>query len=304
MSVAVSRPRRLSGRCWSRGSRTRAWMPERKIRPSSRRYLASSEKSWVISPSAGGRSGSGPLRDLPQARTEQRPTGRRPSEQCRRPESLRRDAGCGGNAAARIRSSKHCREVGTAPWLRPPRRLGRREPGLDQRLLHPALVEPAGVELDSDFLGGDRHPGRRHARQPAEGLGDRLHAALALDLRDPVHAFHVTRSIAPAVTRLGPRPRGRPGRLAPEIRKGPPGPLPDCRPGCRPGQRQPQPPGPQHPPPPDPPWEPPTAPAALFTPNTDSVRATSALAQPGQATGACPNTSFSNASPQARQWYS
>src|SRR5215510_3104791 len=48
MSVAVSRPRRRSARCWSSGSRTRAWMPERKIRPASRRYLASSEKSGGV----------------------------------------------------------------------------------------------------------------------------------------------------------------------------------------------------------------------------------------------------------------
>ncbi|PYM16728.1 MAG: hypothetical protein DMD81_11730 [Candidatus Rokuibacteriota bacterium] len=41
--VAVRSPRRRSARCWSIGSRTSAWIPERKTRPSSWRYLASSE---------------------------------------------------------------------------------------------------------------------------------------------------------------------------------------------------------------------------------------------------------------------
>src|SRR6185295_4642057 len=47
MNVAVRRPRRMSARCWSRGSRTRAWMPDRYTRPRSWVYLASSENSPV-----------------------------------------------------------------------------------------------------------------------------------------------------------------------------------------------------------------------------------------------------------------
>src|SRR6202035_3618524 len=48
MKVAVRSPRRWSARCWSRGNLTSAWMPERKTRPSSWVYLASSENSWVV----------------------------------------------------------------------------------------------------------------------------------------------------------------------------------------------------------------------------------------------------------------
>src|SRR3990172_1214718 len=45
MKVAVLSPRRRSARCWSRGRRTRAWMPLRKIVPCSWVYLLASEKS-------------------------------------------------------------------------------------------------------------------------------------------------------------------------------------------------------------------------------------------------------------------
>src|SRR6185503_6697580 len=47
MNVAVLRPRRMSARCWSSGSRTSAWMPDRYTRPRSWVYLASSENSPV-----------------------------------------------------------------------------------------------------------------------------------------------------------------------------------------------------------------------------------------------------------------
>src|SRR4030095_15429269 len=46
--VAVWGPRRRSARCWSSGSLTSAWMPDRNTTPSSWRYLASSEKSRAI----------------------------------------------------------------------------------------------------------------------------------------------------------------------------------------------------------------------------------------------------------------
>ena len=38
-------PRRRSARCWSSGRRTRPWRPVRRMRPSSRTYLSSSETS-------------------------------------------------------------------------------------------------------------------------------------------------------------------------------------------------------------------------------------------------------------------